>query len=104
MHKVPMGFRTTFVVLFDLLAVPIAWYGAFWLRFNLELGTAFKHAIEPLWVLVLGLVGVQWVVCRLVGLHRGMWTFASLLDVQRVLYATAANLSFLLLVLTLLTP
>src|SRR5690625_7421446 len=29
-----------------------------------------------------------------------MWSFASLLDLQRVIYATAANLVFLLLVIT----
>src|SRR5690625_4631171 len=51
-------------------------------------------------LLLLGLMWVQVAVCRGVGLHRGMWSFASLLDLQRVIYATAANLVFLLLVIT----
>lgn len=101
MRRMPARFRTTLVVLFDFLAVPVAWYGAFWLRFNLELDTAFRHAFPSLWVLVLGLTVVQLGVCRWVGLHRGMWSFASLLDLQRVLYATVANLIALLLVITL---
>jgi len=100
MRKIPARYRTALVVLFDLLAVPVAWYGAFWARFNLEFGPAFEHAVPSLWLLLLGLMGVQLAVCRGVGLHRGMWSFASLLDLQRVIYATAANLVFLLLVIT----
>src|SRR5690625_877566 len=100
MRKIPARYRTALVVLFDLLAVPVAWYGAFWARFNLEFGPAFEHAVPSLWLLLLGLMGVQLAVCRGVGLHRGMWSFASLLDLQRVIYATAANLVFFLLVIT----
>src|SRR5699024_12392132 len=100
MRKIPARYRTAFVVSFDVLAVPVAWYGAFWARFNLEFGRAFEHAVPSLWLLLLVLMGVQLAVCRGVGLHRGMWSFASLLDLQRVIYATAANLVFLLLVIT----
>lgn len=102
MRKIPARYRTVFVVLFDLLAVPIAWCGAFWLRFNLEWDRALEQAAPALWLLVLGLMLVQWAVCRGVGLHRGMWSFASLPDLQRVFYATAANLIALLLAIALL--
>src|SRR5690625_7633175 len=100
MRKIPARYRTALVVLFDLLAVPVAWYGAFWARFNLEFGPAFEHAVPSLWLLLLGLLGVELAVCRGGGLRRGVWSFASLLDVERVVYATPANLVFLLLVIT----
>lgn len=102
MIRFPIRYRTTFVELFDILAVPIAWYGAFWLRFNLEVETAFNFAFSELWLLVLILMVAQWAVSRLVGLHRGMWAFASILDLQRVLSATVLSWVILLLAVTLL--
>ncbi len=66
----------------DLLTVPVAWLGAYWLRFNLEpippdfLGAAL-FALP--WVLL-----IQGTVFWLFGLYRGVWRFASLPDLVRI--------------------
>src|SRR5690625_2304562 len=85
MRKIPAQLRTTIVLLFDLFAAVAAWYGAFFLRFNLDFVYAFEYSLLDFWWLLSGLLGVQLVACRVAGLHRGMWTFASLPDLRRVL-------------------
>lgn len=80
--------RLTLVFLFDLAAVVIAWVGAFLLRFNLNIPAGFYD--EVTWGLV-ALLPVQLVACRWAGLYRGMWAFASIPDLRRVLKATAVS-------------
>jgi FlaA1/EpsC-like NDP-sugar epimerase len=75
----------------DLLMVPVAWLGAYWLRFNLQ------DIPEPmldyaLWDLLL-IVPVQVVVFRLFGLYRGVWRFASLPDLARIVKAVMVGLA-----------
>jgi len=73
----------------DLLMIPLAWLGAYWLRFNLEavpdpyLGTAL--AALP------GVVVAQGVVFLYFGLYRGVWRFASIPDLLRIVKAIAAG-------------
>jgi len=81
----------------DLLMVPLAWLGAYWLRFNLELppDDYLGAALTALPLVLL----VQAAVFRLFGLYRGVWRFASLPDLMRILKAvlTGSALVFLLL-------
>ena len=66
----------------DLLAIPIAWFGAFWLRFNLE-GVpleSFRPALGTLWVVLI----VQGAFFWYFGLYRGLWRFASMPDLVRI--------------------
>lgn len=69
----------------DLLMVPLAWLGAYWLRFNLDLPpTEYLHgALTALPLIVPVEVGVFW----LFGLYRGVWRFASMPDLVRILKA-----------------
>ena len=66
----------------DLLMIPVAWLGAYMLRFNLEgvPGPFWRHA---LWALLI-IVPVQALVFWLLGLYRGVWRFASLPDLIRI--------------------
>ncbi|MEK6593110.1 MAG: nucleoside-diphosphate sugar epimerase/dehydratase [Pseudomonadota bacterium] len=70
----------------DLLACAAAWLVAFWLRFNLEIPVLYD---------VLALQSLIWVVpvhAALFlgfGLYRGIWRFASLPDLQRIVAAVA---------------
>lgn len=91
---IPTRFRTAFVFLFDLGAIFIAWLGAFLLRFNFErpVGWEFTITLGLPWLLL-----VQVVACRWVGLYRGMWTFASMPDLQRVLKVVVISAVALLL-------
>jgi FlaA1/EpsC-like NDP-sugar epimerase len=71
--------------------IPVAWLGAYWLRFNL--GTVPDHfmaeaiRIFPLVFAVHGLAFWHY------GLYRGIWRFASLPDLLRILKAVLAAMA-----------
>lgn len=69
----------------DLLAIPLAWGCAYWLRFNLgpipeDYAAGALHALP--WVIL-----IQGSVFWAFGLYRGVWRFASLPDLVRILQA-----------------
>ena len=79
----------------DLLMVPVAWLGAYWLRFNLgQVPPEFlAAAVEVLPGVMLLCAAVYWAF----GLYRGVWRFASLPDLVRITQAvTVATLLVLL--------
>ena len=80
--------RGLLVILHDLAASALAWLMAFWLRFNLALPPEFQDAALAtlLWV-----VPVQAFVFWYFGLYRGIWRFASLPDLKRILKAVAVG-------------
>jgi FlaA1/EpsC-like NDP-sugar epimerase len=75
----------------DLSMVPVAWLGAFWLRFNLESVPAeFWHQA----VLMLPVVWVaQGATFWYFGLYRGIWRFASIPDLIRIIKAVAVGVA-----------
>lgn len=95
-----MGTRTrsSLVFLFDLLTVALAWFGGFFIRFNFHWPSGFDVAIwKGLGVLLL----VHALACRWAGLYRGMWIFASLPDLKRVMKAVAISALGLALLLAI---
>ena len=84
----------------DLLMILLAWLGAYWLRFNLEAVPAdhWRQALLLLPVVWLSQGAMFWYF----GLYRGIWRFASIPDLTRILKAVAtgvviaATLSFIL--------
>ncbi|MCB1759317.1 MAG: polysaccharide biosynthesis protein [Gammaproteobacteria bacterium] len=83
---IPTRFRSQgTALLHDTLMVPIAWALAFWLRFNLDfLPTSFFQ--EGLRALLI-IIPVQLGAFAAFGLYRGIWRFASLPDILRILKA-----------------
>ena len=75
----------------DLLMIPAAWLGALWLRFNLgpipEEFLAQALRLLPLIVVVHGSVFLYF------GLYRGVWRFASLPDVVRIVQAVVVGVA-----------
>ena len=71
----------------DVIMVPAAWLGAFWLRFNL--GEIPAGYLEQALSLLPMVVTVQAVFFWSMGLYRGVWRFASMLDLLRIVQATA---------------
>ena len=73
----------------DLLMVPIAWFGAYWLRFNLDAIPEgyLNQALMLLPVIVVSQGGMFWYF----GLYRGIWRFASIPDLVRILKAVTAG-------------
>ncbi len=89
----------TVVALIDLGMIPLAWIGAYWLRFNL--GAIPGELTGPMWQALWVMVPVQGAFFWYFGLYRGMWRFASMPDLLRILRAVPAGVvvSFLLLLL-----
>lgn len=82
------------VFVFDLSALLFAWVGGFLLRFNFDIPESFLPSLG--WGLAF-LAPAHVVACRVAGLYRGIWMFASLPDLKRVLRAVALSTAALLL-------
>ncbi len=78
------GFRILLAICHDLVAMVFAWVFAYLLRFNFVMPEAFLILMWQSLVLALPL---QWVVCWRLGLYHGLWRFASLSDLKRILLA-----------------
>jgi len=76
--------RTALAFSHDIVAAVVAWVGAFWLRFNFDVPQPYDTLmVESLaWVIPL-----QAVVFWLFGLYRGIWRYASVPDLRRIVLA-----------------
>lgn len=68
----------TVIFIHDLVMVPIAWMGAYWLRFNLSPLPDLELRASLHWLPFVILL--QGAVFRFFGLYRGVWRFASIPD------------------------
>ena len=80
--------RTLAVILHDLVAAIVAWMAAYWLRLNLHLPPEYLDAALAtlIWV-----VPLQALVFWGFGLYRGIWRFASLPDLKRIMLAVGLS-------------
>ena len=87
--------------LHDLLMIPAAWLGALWLRFNLDTIPAeyLDQALHLLPVVVV----VQGANFLYFGLYRGVWRFASVPDLVRILQAVLVGVSLCAVTVFLMT-
>ena len=74
------NWRTALAFLHDITMCALAWFAAFWLRFNFEISPDYATlALESLpWV-----IAVHAAIFVGLGLYRGIWRFASLPDLKR---------------------
>lgn len=76
--------RTLLAFSHDLLAAVVAWLVAFWLRFNLDVPPPYDALmLESL----SSVVPLQAAIFWLFGLYRGVWRYASVPDLKRILLA-----------------
>lgn len=89
------------VLLNDLLAIPIAWYAAYWLRYNLQPFPERLTSTHSFYALAL-LTVIQVTCYFYFKTYRGLWRFFSLNDVIRILKAslTATTIAIPVLYLT----
>ena len=88
--------RTALAMLHDTVAALLAWVFAYLLRFNFELPA---HFLAELQHTVLWVVALQLAVFWRFGLYRGIWRYASLPDLRRIVLAVllaAAIIPFVL--------
>ena len=83
-----MNLRTLIVVVHDLAVATLAWIVAYLLRFNFDLPDEFVRGAAVTAPLVVVLQGA---VFHGFGLYRGIWRFASVLDLRRILMAAGLS-------------
>jgi len=81
------------IFLHDLFMVPLAWIGAYWLRFNLDEipDEYFYPALLYLPLVIAIQVSAFWAF----GLYRGVWRFSSMPDLVRIAKAVSAGIFFI---------
>ena len=91
--------KRTLAVAHDLVAVVVCWFAAYWLRFNLDIPAVYRDgALRAL----LPVFAVYVPACWFFGLYRGIWRYASVMDLRRIILAVvtasvvAAALLFML--------
>jgi len=81
----------------DLLMIPVAWIGSYWLRFNL--GAIPENVLDPALLYLLFVIPVQAIVFRVFGLYRGVWRFASMPDLLRIVKGVGVGIVLILALL-----
>ncbi len=86
MKKVLINPRTLLALLHDLTAASVAWFAAYLLRFNFAVPA--EH-VQYMLQSIVWIVPLQGAVFIAYGLYRGMWRFASVPDLQRIILSVA---------------
>ncbi|MEQ1534037.1 MAG: nucleoside-diphosphate sugar epimerase/dehydratase [Sideroxydans sp.] len=89
-------FNTSLAVAHDIVAASLAWWLAYLLRFNFELTPSFQ---EELWQTLIWVVPVQALAFFAFRLYQGVWRFASVPDLRRILFAVLVASALIPLVL-----
>jgi FlaA1/EpsC-like NDP-sugar epimerase len=90
--------NTGIAMLHDVTAAAIAWWFAYLLRFNFDLPIDFR---DELWSTLIWVVPLQGAVFWAFSLYRGIWRYASLMDLRRIFLAVVASVFLIPLVLGL---
>lgn len=91
MMRLKFRSRTT-IFIHDFIMVAMAWWGAYWLRFNFDIPLEFSENIRRTQYYV---VVMQSYIFWLFGLYRGVWRFSSLPDLFRILKAVLLGMFFI---------
>ena len=96
-----LGFnwRASLAFVHDTCAAALAWIAIFWLRFNLDLRDPY---VGEAWFTLVWILPLQATIFLALGLYRGLWRFASILDLQRIVLAAALGAILIPLVLVML--
>lgn len=101
MFRLKTTWLALIVFFFDLSAVVVAWLAAYLIRFNGEVPPDFKES--ALWALVWSLP-IHGLAFRIFGLYRGIWVFASLPDLLRIVRAVGASTLAVMIGAAMLQP
>lgn len=80
--------RAVIAFVHDLAAAVIAWWLAYSFRFNFEIPPLYLGSLKEIlpWAVTLHAAAFLWF-----GLYRGLWHYASLPDLRRILFAVLAS-------------
>jgi len=96
-----MHIRVWITLAHDVVAAMIAWYLAYWLRFNTEIP---QYNVPNLVGTMLWVVPLQTLIFFGAGMYRAMWRYASLPDLQRIAAAVMVATLAIGLMLVMLPP
>jgi len=85
-----MHYRNLLALMHDVAAAILVWMAAYWLRFNLEIPPMYIDGMLKTMMLA---VPIQAVAFWRFGLYRGIWRYASVSDLQRILLAVSLAIS-----------
>jgi FlaA1/EpsC-like NDP-sugar epimerase len=88
--------RTALALAHDIVAVGLAWIAAYLLRFNFDTSDFYFAGV---WPTLPYIVVTQTAVFLLFGLYRGMWRYASVPDLRRIVLASVVGITATALVL-----
>ena len=83
-----MNPRAALAFAHDIVAALIAWSGAFWLRFNFDIPQPYLATLLESLAFAIPL---QAVVFWRFGLYRGIWRYASIPDLKRIVFAVGIS-------------
>ena len=84
MKRVNFNYRAYLAFGHDVIAAALAWMLAYWLRFNLDVPPDFRAAM---WNTAAIAMPMHALLFWMFGLYRGLWRYASLPDLQRIVTA-----------------
>lgn len=84
--------RTTIFV-HDLFMIPLAWFTAYWFRFNLD--RIPDDYFYPALLYMPGVIAIQVSAFWTFGLYRGVWRFSSMPDLIRIAKAVLVGIFFI---------
>ena len=87
-RSLPVELLALFARLHDLIAILLAWYLAYSLRFNFAIPP--EHLVI-IWMTLPVILLINVVSFSIFGLYRGVWRFASLPDLKRILNAVISS-------------
>ncbi|MFI4923146.1 MAG: polysaccharide biosynthesis protein, partial [Burkholderiales bacterium] len=77
-----LNLRTLLAFALDHVAAVAAWCLAYWLRFNMDIEDPY---LQSMWQTLPWVVISQALIFLWFGLYRGIWRYASLPDLKRIL-------------------
>ena len=93
------NWRSFFAFAHDVSAAALTWIVLYWLRFNLDLKEPY---LADLWWTLAWILPLQAAIFMMLGLYRGLWRFASILDLQRIVLAAGLGAVLVPVVLVML--
>lgn len=114
MHRLPTKIREYFslyqrlanarigaAIIHDTVSVVLAWYFAFALRFNFQIPPAFS---ETMLSALAWLIPLQVLFFINFGLYQGVWRFASLPDLKRIIFSVFASTATVVAIIYMFKP
>src|SRR6476469_11232479 len=91
--------RSLLAFVHDVCAAALAWAAMYWLRFNLDLREPY---IADMWHTLAWILPLQAAIFVALGLYRGLWRFASIVDLQKIVFAAGLGALLIPVVMVML--